>query len=355
MAAKLEKFSRRHWQTAAWRCVFLLLVLQTEGCYYMQAIRGHADLMSRRRPVAEVIIDSASSQELRMRLKSVNEARDFAVSELLLPDNRSYRSYSDLERDYVVWNVFAAPEFELEPKTWCYPVAGCVAYRGYFNADAAKKFSDRLIVDGYDTVVGGVSAYSTLGRFSDPILNTMMRWSDLELVSTMFHELAHQKLYIKGDTAFNESFATAVAEFGMQRWLSHKGESERLIARDDQSAVQQKMMVLVKSARKELTTLYAQDTKIELKRARKAEILNSLSNDAAQLISESETTLRNWLAAPLNNARLVSINLYEGRSNAFRAIMTSCDMDFACFYARANEIAELRDEARAAALSALSD
>ena len=321
----------------------------------MQAIRGHADLMSRRRPVAEVINDSASSQELRMRLKSVNEARDFAVSELLLPDNRSYRSYSDLERDYVVWNVFAAPEFELEPKTWCYPVAGCVAYRGYFNADAAKKFSDRLIVDSYDTVVGGVSAYSTLGRFSDPILNTMMRWSDLELVSTMFHELAHQKLYIKGDTAFNESFATAVAEFGMQRWLSHKGESERLIARDDQSTVQQKMMVLVKSARKELTTLYAQDTKIELKRARKAEILNSLSNDAAQLISESETTLRNWLAAPLNNARLVSINLYEGRSNAFRAIMTSCDMDFACFYARANEIAELRDEARAAALSALSD
>lgn len=321
----------------------------------MQAIRGHADLMSRRRPITELINDSASPQELRRRLKLVNEARDFAVSELLLPDNRSYRSYSNLERDYVVWNVFAAPEFELEAKTWCYPVAGCVAYRGYFNADAAKKFSDRLIADGYDTVVGGVSAYSTLGRFSDPILNTMMRWSDLELVSTMFHELAHQKLYVKSDSAFNESFATAVAEFGMQRWLSKKGASERLISQDDQSVVQQQMMVLVKAARKELTVLYARDIENDLKRARKVEILNSLSNAAARVVSESETTMRNWLATPLNNARLVSINLYAGRSNAFRAIMTNCDMHFACFYARANEIAAMRDEARAAALSALGD
>jgi len=321
----------------------------------MQAIRGHADLMSRRRPVKEVINDSASPQELRRRLELVSEARDFAVSELLLPDNRSYRSYSDLERDYVVWNVFAAPEFELEPKIWCYPVAGCVAYRGYFNADAAKKFSDRLIADGYDTVVGGVSAYSTLGRFSDPILNTMMNWSDLELVSTMFHELAHQKLYIKGDSAFNESFATVVSEFGMRRWLRKKGESEQLISRDDQSAVQKQMLALVKAARKELTALYAQDIENEIKRARKAEILNGLSNDAAKVVSESQTTMRNWLVAPLNNARLVSINLYEGRSNAFRTLMTNCDMDFACFYARANEIADLRDEARAAALNALSD
>jgi len=333
----------------------VLLLLQLEGCYYMQAIRGHADLMNRRRPVAEVINDSESPEELRARLKLVDEARDFAVTELLLPDNRSYRSYSDLERDYVVWNVFAAPEFELKPKTWCYPVAGCVAYRGYFNVEAARKFSERLIDDGYDTIVGGVSAYSTLGRFADPILNTMMHWSDLELVSTMFHELAHQKLYIKGDSGFNESFATAVAEFGIRRWLSERGESDRLVARKDQSDVQAKMMALVAVARSDLTTLYALDIDTDDKRSRKSEILHALSNDAEELVVSSGTSMRNWLAAPLNNARLVSINLYEGRSNAFSALMEDCNRDFACFYERANEIASMRDEDRDAALNALSD
>jgi predicted aminopeptidase len=187
---------------------------------HMQAIRGQIEVMHARQPIPEVIADEESPDELRKRLATVQEARDFAVEELLLADNKSYRSYADLGRDYVVWNVFAAPEFSLEPKTWCYPVAGCVAYRGYFAEEAARKKAQTLSDDGFDVAVGGVSAYSTLGRFSDPVLNTMMRWPDTQLIATIFHELAHQKLYVKGDTEFNESFATAVADIGIKRWLA---------------------------------------------------------------------------------------------------------------------------------------
>ena len=191
----------------------VVLLFQSGGCYYMQAISGHSDLMSRRQPVDEVIADEAVPEEIRVKLALVQEARDFAVTELLLPDNDSYRSYADLERDYVVWNVFAAPEFSLEPVTWCFPVAGCVAYRGYFDEEDARAKAEQMREDGFDVATGGIPAYSTLGRFDDPVLNTMMRWRDTDLVATIFHELAHQVLYVKDDTAFNESFATAVEEF----------------------------------------------------------------------------------------------------------------------------------------------
>lgn len=333
----------------------LLVILQAEGCYYMQAVRGHADLMSRRRPMDDVIADSASPDELRQKLELVNAARDFAVSALLLPDNDSYRSYADLERDYVVWNVFAAPEFALEPKTWCFPVAGCVAYRGYFSETSAKEYGERLADDGFDVAFGGVSAYSTLGRFSDPVLNTMMRWSDIELISTMFHELAHQKLYIKGDSEFNESFATAVENFGTERWLRARGELEKLNSADDLLPVREEMMSLVSTAREKLTELYAEEIDVESKRSRKADILDKLTADAAAAIQASGTDARNWLSAPLNNARLVSLNLYEGRTNAFRKIMDQCENEFACFYERAEEIAALPAETRAATLNSLAD
>jgi len=333
----------------------LLVILQAEGCYYMQAIRGHADLMNRRRPVTEVIADSKSPDELRQRLNLVNVARDFAVSDLKLPDNDSYRSYADLERDFVVWNIFAAPEFALEPRTWCFPVAGCVAYRGYFSEEAARTFAGKLSDDGFDVVVGGVSAYSTLGTFSDPVLNTMMRWSDVELISTMFHELAHQKLYVKGDSAFNESFATAVAEFGMERWLGKQGEEDRLSAIAGRKSLRRLMMGLVEAAREKLVTLYDQDIDPELMRIRKAAIFSELSGKAAKLTEENGGEAKNWLAGPLNNARLVSLNLYEGRSSAFRSILVGCENDLDCFYARAEHLAGLSVEDRSERLRELSD
>jgi predicted aminopeptidase len=157
--------------------VMVVLLVHLQGCYYMQAIHGHMEVMKSRRALGEVLADPSAPADLKERLMLVQEARQFAVDELGLPDNESYRSYANLERDYVVWNVFAAPEFSLEPKRWCFPVAGCVAYRGYFSRESAEAQVERLREDGYDVAVGGVAAYSTLGRFADPVLNTMMRWS----------------------------------------------------------------------------------------------------------------------------------------------------------------------------------
>ena len=307
----------------------------------MQAIRGHAELMSRRRPVPEVIDDASVPDDIRERLLLVAEARDFAVSELLLPDNDSYRTYADLERDYVVWNVFAAPEFSLTPKTWCYPVAGCVAYRGYFSESAARKLGDRLRSEGYDVAIGGVSAYSTLGRFADPVLNTMMRWPDLELVSTLFHELAHQKLYIKDDSAFNESFASAVAEIGLSRWLDARDATAELAAYQSRRDLRKRVLTEVSRTREKLEQLYQSSIDDDVRRIRKMEMLDALSEKAGQIIEQAGSTGENWLAAPLNNARLVSLNLYEGRVHAFRVMYTNCDKSISCFYADAESLAQL--------------
>jgi len=333
--------------------VLLFALLQIEGCYYMQAIRGQLEVMSARQPIPEVIADEGSPGELRQRLVVVQEARDFAVDELLLPDNKSYRTYADLERDYVVWNVFAAPEFSLEPETWCFPVAGCVAYRGYFAEDAARKKARGLGDEGYDVWVGGVSAYSTLGKFSDPVLNTMMRWSDEQLVSTIFHELAHQQLYIKGDTAFNESFATAVAAIGMERWRSRDGQvvSEGGFAANRE--LRASMMMLVEAARVDLGEIYAASLDDESRRDRKREVMDALSAAAARLVAESGA--RNWLAAPLNNARLASLGLYAGRQGAFEAILRDCDQQLSCFYAEAEILADLKIDERNRRLDQLAD
>lgn len=337
---------RRPLKPLVWSAFLLLVLIQVEGCYYMQAIRGHAQLMSLRRPVAEVIDDASIPGDVRQRLELVAEARDFAVGELLLPDNDSYRMYADLGRDYVVWNVFAAPEFSLEPKTWCYPVAGCVAYRGYFSEKAAQKLGDHLRSDGYDVAIGGVSAYSTLGRFADPVLNTMMRWSDLELVSTIFHELAHQKLYVKGDSAFNESFASAVAEIGLSRWLASRNAGDALANYQASRDLRRRILERVNLSRDALDALYRQDMDVEIMRARKREILDALSAAAGHLIRNAGSSAPNWLAPPLNNARLVSLNLYEGRLDAFRTLLASCGDALSCFYTEAESLASLAESDR---------
>src|SRR5580698_10261549 len=177
-----------------------LIVATLPGCaigYFTQAAQGQWRLMRARRPIEQVIADPTSSEELKARLRVVQDARDFASSDLGLPDNRSYRSYSDLKRPYVVWNVVAAPEFSIEPLRWCFPFTGCLSYRGYFKESNARAFAAGLAARGNDTLVAGVAAYSTLGHFSDPVLNTMMRYGDLELVAMIFHELAHQLIYQK--------------------------------------------------------------------------------------------------------------------------------------------------------------
>jgi predicted aminopeptidase len=332
-----------------------ILIAQLPACYYMQAVRGHLDLMKQRRPLNDVIADQDSPQALRTRLEIAREARNFAVQELLLPDNDSYRFYAELGREYVVWNVFAAGEFSLEAKRWCFPVAGCVAYRGYFSEDAATKFAEKLARKGYDIVVGGVSAYSTLGKFADPVLSTMLRWSDSELVSTIFHELAHQKLYVKDDTAFNESFATAVANEGIARWLASRDESSSQERRLKHNKLRSNVMMLVRGTREELAGLYGSDADVDIMRAEKRDILEQLSLRAGELIEQSGTGAENWLASPLNNARLVSLGLYQDGQNAFSRILADCGGELSCFYAATQALADLPADERKQKLVLLGD
>jgi predicted aminopeptidase len=319
----------------------ILAALQTGGCYYMQAVNGQLEVLRKREPIVDVLEDAAMPEATRERLAMVLEARQFAVDELKLPDNDSYRSYADLHRDYVVWNVFAAPEFSLEPKTWCFLVVGCVAYRGYFSEQAANKHADRLHEQGFDVFVSGVPAYSTLGRFDDPVLNTMMRWSDADLVSTLFHELAHQKLFIKGDTGFNESFATAVAEVGLERWLGAQGQGEVLSKFEARDTLRQALMAVAESAKDELRALYAETMDDAAKREKKRALLDGLSERAAAEAAQLGFSNAGWLRPPLNNARLASTSLYRGNLPAFRRLMVDCDEDITCFYREAARLAEL--------------
>ncbi len=331
----------------------LLAFVVLEGCYYMQAINGQMEVLRKRRPIAEVISDDETDDELRERLELVAQARQFAVDQLLLPENDSYLSYADLDREFVVWNVFAAPEFSLTPEQWCYPVAGCVAYRGYFAEHNAAKKARKLEKKGLDVYVGGVAAYSTLGRFDDPVLNTMMHWSNEYLIRTLFHELAHQKLYVSGDTAFNESFATAVAEFGMKRWQL---EAEALPAPDNgdqHEALLHAVRRLVATAREDLESIYSSGASADMMRSQKRSALSKLSDDTQSEIDESGLSVQNWLAPPLNNARLASFGVYEINLPAFRAILNACSNELACFYDESSVLADLDFDERQERLTGL--
>ena len=204
-------------------------VLPACGTLYLaQAARGQWQVMRERQPIDRVVTDEHTPAAVRARLIEVRDARNFASRELKLPDNGSYRSYADVGRPFVVWNVVAAPEFSIEPLHWCFPIAGCVAYRGYFSEQKARAFATRLRIRGFDTTVEGVPAYSTLGRVADPVLNTMLSYGDTELAAIVFHELSHQLIYVAGDSAFNEAFAVTVEQAGLERWLKLRGRENRI-------------------------------------------------------------------------------------------------------------------------------
>jgi len=305
------------------------------GCYYLQAARGQLEIVRKRAPIAEVMADPATSASLRRRLELVRTAREFGVAELGLPDNGSYRSYADLGRDFVVWNVFAAPEFSLEPKRWCFPVAGCVAYRGYFDREAAEAEAARLAADGYDTHVAGVAAYSTLGRFEDPVLNTMMGWSDLQLVETLFHELAHQRLYVQDDTEFNESFATVVGRVGVRRWLESRGDAEGLAALERRVAWLRDWMAEVEVLRSRLQALYTSGRPPAGMRAEKDRLFAGLARSP---IAPRQV--------PNDNAALVPAMTYHGLVPGFTGLLEACNGELGCFYERTAALAELEPAAR---------
>ncbi len=325
---------------ACQRLVIIAMLLTSSGCYYMQAARGQLEISRRSEPIEAIVGSAESPPELVAQLAAVNAARQFSIDVLGLPDNASYRSYADLERDYVVWNIIAVPEFSLQPKTWCYPIVGCVSYRGYFSEDTARTKAEALRDKGYDVALGGVAAYSTLGRFTDPVLNTMMHWGETDLVAVMFHELAHQVLYIKDDTEFNESFATAVEEIGMERWLATRRQPSELSAWRALRKLNSEFTELVAAVRDDLNAIYSADLAVEHKRQQKQEQLRLFAAAAHELFAAANSIAPQWLEGELNNARLVSTTLYHGRLQEFRELLQECDGDLECFYSAASMLAD---------------
>jgi len=338
--------------------IVLAASLSASGCYLVQAATGQMELTSKRQPIARLLNDERTPEDLRSRLEYVSAARTFASAELGLPDNESYRSYADLGRPYVVWNVFATDEFSVKPKQWCFPIAGCVVYRGYFKEANAKKYARRLRLNGHDTAVGGVAAYSTLGHFKDPVLNTMLGWSDLQLASTLFHELAHQVVYVPGDSAFNEAFATVVEEAGLQRWLASRGRLKELDAWNEQRERNAQFVALLLRTRERLEALYRSDVPDDQKRDRKQYEFGMLKLQYAQLKNEQWQGYRGydaWFSRTLNNAHLVSAATYYGCVPGLRKLLLSVDRDLPRFYEKARELAKETREARAAAVCTVAD
>lgn len=313
------------------------------GCYVMQAAGGQLAVMARRAPIEQVIADPATPARVRSRLTSVEAIREFAVRELKLPDNGSYRRYADIGRPFVVWNVVVAPEFSVRPERWCFPVAGCVTYRGYFKQARAQAFALRMEARGFDVTVGGVAAYSTLGHFDDPILSSMLGWSDVQLAAIMFHELTHQLIYVRGDSAFNEALAATVEQVGVERWLSAAGRTRDLQTRLLWQTRSKQVTTLLGSARSDLERLYSLKIAPASMRQRKRDRLEHLVQDYRDLSAGwgREAPYQAWFDRPINNASLASVATYNRCVPGFLRLLDQAGGDLPRFYERVRAIARM--------------
>jgi predicted aminopeptidase len=314
------------WRLAAAASAVVLVVGCQSLSYYTQAIGGHLKVMANARPVEDWLADPTTDAQLRQRLETARRIRAFASKELGLPDNGSYLSYAELNRPAVVWNVFAAPVFSVEPKAECFPFTGCVSYRGFYSEADARRHAEKLRADGYDVHVGGVPAYSTLGWFDDPLLSTFIRYPDAQLARLVFHELSHQLVYAKGDTTFNESFAVTVEEEGVRRWLQAEGRSGELEAFRAQQARQREFARRVSQTRERLAVVYrtsdSQDNMLEQKRGEWQRLRQSYPG----------------IPAEPNNAFLASIAAYTELVPAFEQLLAESG-SLEAFYRRTKALA----------------
>jgi predicted aminopeptidase len=339
--------------------VVAALAAALSGCtnlgYYYQAVEGQMQIWHRSRPIKQVIDDAQTPPQIRERLTLVLRVRNFASAELALPDNGSYRKYADLGRPYAVWNVFAAGEFSVAAREWCFPFAGCVGYRGYFSPASAQGFAAGLEQQGLDVFVVGIPAYSTLGWFDDPVLNTVMRYPDTELARLIFHELAHQVIYVPGDTVFNESFAVAVEMAGVDRWLAHDGDSAQRAAFELYEQRKAGFIDLVTKYRDRLKSLYASTTPDPEKRRKKAETFATMQAEYLALKASwgGYAGYDRFFAEKLNNAHLVPVVTYSELVPGFRRLLAQNGGDFKRFYAAVRELAKLPKAERAVRLGAV--
>ena len=331
------------------------------GCttlgYYNQAAQGHLALMASARPIADWVEDPATPEALRERLLRAKEIRRFAAESLALPDNRSYTAYADLQRPAAVWNVFATPELSLELKTWCYPVLGCAGYRGYFDRADAEAMAADLQAAGYDVHVAAVPAYSTLGWFSDPLLNTFIYAPDVELARLVFHELSHQVVYARDDTVFNESFATAVEREGVRRWLAAHGDDRQQAAWAAYTQRREDFLALLLAQRRRLGEIFKSGASVEDKRSAKEAVFDDLQRQYRVLRDERWNGFAGYdrfFERRLTSAHLAAVGAYNDWVPAFEALLAESGGDLPAFYAQVRRLGALEKPARTAELRRLA-
>lgn len=340
------------------RSIYICLALSASaltGCssmgYYWQAIDGHFDIVSREQPIHKLLQEKQLSPALRHKLELIQKARRFASKQLDLTDNGSYTTYADLHRPYVTWNVIATPRFSVVPRHWCFVFAGCFNYRGYFHEQDAKAFAKKLKQQGMDVAIAGAWAYSTLGWFDDPVLNTMLDHDDADVVGTLFHELGHQTVYVKNDSSFNESFANTVELVGLQRWYQHLGTPTKYQAYLQRQQQHKAVIRLLEHTRNELRRIYAEPISNTDKQKLKTQTFAALKRSYhAWRKQHSYAVFDNWMKQKLNNAELALIATYSDKIPAFKAMLVSVHDKLPAFYTLARKIGELPPKQRNATL-----
>jgi len=330
-----------------WRIglVFGMVVLMG-GCsqlgYYVQAAQGQLSLMAQARAIDDWLTDPSVADKLKGQLSRAKEIRHFAAKELQLPDNGTFTSYAQLQRPYVLWNVVATPALSLQARQWCFPIAGCVNYRGYYSQEEAQAYASELRGQNYDVHVSGVPAYSTLGWFDDPVLSTFVQYPEAELARLMFHELAHQVVYAPGDSRFNESFAVAVEEIGVERWINARGDETMRLNYRAHAARKQDFLELLLKTRQALESNYAGNASDRQKNVRKAEIFQAMQVAYAEMKQRwgGYAGYDRWFAEPLNNAHLALVATYHDLVPGFRALLQQ-EQDLGKFYVAVRSISAL--------------
>lgn len=321
------------------RCLISIpLLLLLCGCadigYYWHSARGHLAVMNQRVDIEDMLADDETEAELRERLTLVQEIRRFSVSRLALPENDSYLSYVELDRPYLIQNLFAAPEFSTRLQRWCYPVIGCASYRGYYDEERLLAYVDELEASGQEVHIGKVSAYSTLGWFDDPVLSSFINWPDHRLAGLLFHELTHQQIYIDDDTTFNESLASAVQMVGTELWLQSRNQQQALEKLSRWFEYRGEVVNLIESTRARLDEVYQGDGSDAVKRENKTAVFNDARRAHQSIASKHGVTggFSNWFAGELNNAKIGSIAAYNSQMPAFVNMIRAHRLDFAAFY-----------------------
>jgi predicted aminopeptidase len=350
-ASRFLQRGRRQLRLAALSLMLPLAALLS-GCtsvaYYAQAAHGQFSLLAQARPIDDWLADPEARPAIKAKLETVRQIRRFAVSELGLPDNGSYKTYAQLSRPFVLWNVVAAPELSLKARQWCFPIAGCVDYRGYYSQQDAQEYGEQMRKQGYDVQVLGVPAYSTLGWFNDPVISTFINYPDGELARLIFHELAHQTVYARDDTPFNEGFATAVEEIGVDRWLAAQHNEKMTQANREYTARKKDFLALLDRCRDKLEANYDSDASDADKLQGKQRIFAELRSEYEQMKQQrwgGYAGYDRWFAMPLSNAHLALIGAYHDLVPAFKALFDR-SRDFADFYRQVQRLANEDKAAR---------